>query len=207
MISRLQRSLLVQGDLIVSLATKTRVALPLPRTDTKSLNTAMIERSSDAFTAAGAGLAIGSLFGVLAGRSERETIAGGITGGITGGMLGLLLESISNGEQPATSDLAKAVRRGWGLTQGVFARLVGYSPRSVASYEITSMLTPTVARRYVEIGRLRQTLEGVMNSSSIDGWLETSNTAFDGSTPIELIERGEIDRIWTAIYDVAYGMS
>ena len=36
-------------------------------------------------------------------------------------------------------------------------------------------------------------------------WMKTANPAFDGSTPMQVIERGEIDRIWRMLYDVESG--
>ena len=31
-------------------------------------------------------------------------------------------------------------------------------------------------------------------------WLKTPNDGFDGSTPIQVIERGEIGRIWRTVH-------
>ena len=31
-------------------------------------------------------------------------------------------------------------------------------------------------------------------------WLQEPNLAFDGSTPLQVIERGETDRLWKMIY-------
>jgi hypothetical protein len=36
-------------------------------------------------------------------------------------------------------------------------------------------------------------------------WLKTPNEAFDGSTPLQVIERGESDRIWRMIYQLQTG--
>jgi hypothetical protein len=38
-------------------------------------------------------------------------------------------------------------------------------------------------------------------------WLETSNSAFEGSTPVQVIERGESDRIWRMIWELRGGNS
>ena len=32
------------------------------------------------------------------------------------------------------------------------------------------------------------------------GWLETPNDAFGGLKPLEVIKRGEIDRLWNMIF-------
>jgi hypothetical protein len=36
-------------------------------------------------------------------------------------------------------------------------------------------------------------------------WLKTPNKTFDGSQPLQVIERGEIDRIWRMIYFLESG--
>jgi hypothetical protein len=39
----------------------------------------------------------------------------------------------------------------------------------------------------------------------VTAWLETPNEAFDGSTPLQVIERGESDRLWRMIYFLRSG--
>ena len=36
-------------------------------------------------------------------------------------------------------------------------------------------------------------------------WLKDPNPAFDGSTPLQVIERGETDRIWRMVYELESG--
>lgn len=45
----------------------------------------------------------------------------------------------------------------------------------------------------------------VMEEGKLDHWLKEPNTAFDGSTPLQVIERGESDRLWRMIYQVQTG--
>jgi hypothetical protein len=52
----------------------------------------------------------------------------------------------------------------------------------------------------VELRRLQQALAGVMKSTFIGEWLQTPNRAFDGLKPLEVIERGQIDRIWRMLH-------
>ena len=44
-------------------------------------------------------------------------------------------------------------------------------------------------------------------SSQVGSWIETSNPAFEGSTPVQVIERGESDRIWRMIWELRGGNS
>jgi len=54
---------------------------------------------------------------------------------------------------------------------------------------------------------LRAALATVIDELSADGWLERPNKQFDGSTPLQLIERGETDRIWRMISQLRDGNS
>lgn len=58
-----------------------------------------------------------------------------------------------------------------------------------------------------EIQRLVAALEEVVDASAIGPWLTTPNDAFDGLKPLEVIERGEIDRIWRMIYQLRSGIA
>lgn len=81
-----------------------------------------------------------------------------------------------------------------GLTQELFARVSGCSTRTIAEWERGEKLVNGV-QRLIEIQCLQQALAGVMRADFIGAWLETSNEAFSGMKPIEVIERGEVDRI------------
>ena len=50
-----------------------------------------------------------------------------------------------------------------------------------------------------EVDRVVEILSSVMAKKTIDKWLATPNGAFDGLTPLEVIERGDIDRIWRMV--------
>ena len=48
-------------------------------------------------------------------------------------------------------------------------------------------------------------LARVLKAEQIGHWLKAPNPAFDGSTPLQVIERGEMDRIWRMLYDIESG--
>jgi len=52
---------------------------------------------------------------------------------------------------------------------------------------------------------LYKALGKVVKRESIGRWLENPQDAFDGSTPLQVIERGEIDRLWRMIYRLESG--
>ncbi len=62
-----------------------------------------------------------------------------------------------------------------------------------------------VAQHLAELERLTIALAEIMKRESIGPWLQTPNDAFDGLKPLEVIDRGEIDRIWTMIYHLRSG--
>ncbi len=62
-------------------------------------------------------------------------------------------------------------------------------------------------RRLLEIERFRGRLAEVVRPESIPAWLDTPNDAFEGLKPVEVIERGEIDRLWNMIFYLESGVA
>lgn len=91
------------------------------------------------------------------------------------------------------------------MNQTVFARLLPVSVRSLATLESGTPPTEVVTRRLVELKRLINGLSEVMKWESIGTWLQSPLDAFDGLKPLEVIDRGEIDRLWSMIYDLRSG--
>ena len=54
--------------------------------------------------------------------------------------------------------------------------------------------------------RVVDALAEVIQKDAIGPWLEQPNSGFDGLKPIEVIERGEVDRIWQMIYYLRSGV-
>ncbi len=94
----------------------------------------------------------------------------------------------------------------FGLTQPVVVRMTGYSPRSVASWSKGVKATEPARRKFTELVRLFDALADLMeNPKEVAEWLQEPNSAFDGSTPLQVIERGETDRLWKMIYVLESG--
>lgn len=92
------------------------------------------------------------------------------------------------------------------LNQTVFARLLPVSVRSLATLESGVPPTEVIARRLIELRRLINALSEVIKKDSLGAWLQTPNDAFDGLKPLEVIDRGESDRIWSMIYFLRSGV-
>jgi DNA-binding transcriptional regulator YiaG len=93
----------------------------------------------------------------------------------------------------------------YAMTQDVFTRLTGFSPRAVAHWVQGRKPSASTGRRLTEMKRIFAALETLIAKDAIGPWLKEANSAFDGSTPLQVIERGETDRIWRMIYELQSG--
>jgi DNA-binding transcriptional regulator YiaG len=109
------------------------------------------------------------------------------------------------GKNPKVS--VSAVRKQLGLSQGEFARVTGYSLRSIAGWETGKPLSDSARQKLVETERLRAALGEILPAKELREWMRASNPAFEGQTPIQVIERGEMDRIWRMIYQIDAGVA
>lgn len=97
-------------------------------------------------------------------------------------------------------------QKDFGLSQPVVVRLSGYSPRSVASWSKGVKATAPARRKFTELVRLFDVLADLMEDPrQVSEWMQEPNPAFDGSTPLQVIERGETDRLWKMIYALESG--
>src|SRR5437660_1155310 len=100
-----------------------------------------------------------------------------------------------------------ALRVKWRLPRKTFSRLTGFSERAIADWEKGKAISEPGLRRMREIERLQERLAEVVQPESIPQWLEAPNPALDGLKPLEVIERGEIDRLWDMIYYLESGVA
>jgi hypothetical protein len=107
----------------------------------------------------------------------------------------------------AKSGLILNLRERLQVKQAVFARLLSVSLRSLATLESGTAPTEAVARRLTELQRLTDSLTEVIKEESLGKWLETPNDALDGLKPLEAIERGQSDRLWSMIYFLRSGVA
>ncbi|MGA2619691.1 MAG: hypothetical protein ABSF26_18930 [Thermoguttaceae bacterium] len=101
----------------------------------------------------------------------------------------------------------REIRSSLGVSRKIFSRLIGFSERSIADWESGRRLAPGSQARMREIMRLHRALAKVMDPSFVGTWLEAPSDAFDGLKPLEVIERGEMDRIWRMIFFLESGVS
>lgn len=101
--------------------------------------------------------------------------------------------------------LLQQYRTEFRMPQPVVVRLTGFSPRSVAKWSEGILPSLKQEKALVEMDRLLDGLTRVMRPAQVGHWLKSPNPAFDGSTPLQLVERGEIDRIWRMLFDLESG--
>jgi transcriptional regulator with XRE-family HTH domain len=98
-----------------------------------------------------------------------------------------------------------SVRIEFGLTQKVFARLSGLSERTLATWERGGAVGEAARRSLAAADRLLTELAIVIRKPALPAWLDTPNPGFGGLKPLEVVERGEADRLWRMIYFLGSG--
>ena len=91
------------------------------------------------------------------------------------------------------------------ISYDTLTRITGFSPRAVVNWSRGNKPSASTSRRLTEIKRLFAALRGLISPEAIGPWLKEPNPAFDGSTPLQVIERGEADRIWRMVYELQSG--
>lgn len=106
----------------------------------------------------------------------------------------------------AQETLVASLRKALGINRKVFARLTGYSERAVAKWETGEKLSGASLQRMTEMRRLQEALATVMKAEFVPEWLQAPNNSFGGLKPIEVVERGQIDRLWHMIFELESGL-
>jgi len=91
------------------------------------------------------------------------------------------------------------------LVRPDLTRLTGYSQRAVDQWAAGDKPSGPAQKQLTEVVRLFDGLADIMETDYVGEWLKTPNEAFDGSTPLQVTERGELDRIWRMIYQLQTG--
>lgn len=95
-----------------------------------------------------------------------------------------------------------ALRSLLGLSQIELARATGYSLRAIAGWESGKPLSASARQKMIEAHRLREALAQIMPPIQVGAWMRTPNPSFECQTPIQVLERGEIDRLWRMIIQI-----
>jgi hypothetical protein len=99
----------------------------------------------------------------------------------------------------------RSVQSGWGMKVDSFSRLTGFSHRKIAQLRAGAPMTAATRQRLAELDRLRIELSEIVKADVLAKWMETPNDSFGGLKPLEVVERGETDRLWRMCYQLASG--
>jgi hypothetical protein len=61
--------------------------------------------------------------------------------------------------------------------------------------------------KFQETSRLQAALSELVPEHELGDWMRSPNAAFEGQTPIQVIERGESDRLWQMIFQIDAGVA
>lgn len=104
-----------------------------------------------------------------------------------------------------TSADVKALCETYDLKREELGRLTGFSLRALADWAAGELPSQPAKRRLHEVRRLLDALAEIVKPESIPKWLHQTNPAFAPLTPLQVIELGEIDRLWAMVYDLGSG--
>ncbi len=93
------------------------------------------------------------------------------------------------------------------LRREELGRLTGFSLRALAEWASGKLPSLPAKRRLQEVRRLLDALAEIVKSESIPKWLHQPNPAFNRLTPLQVIELGEIDRLWAMVHDLGSGQA
>jgi Protein of unknown function (DUF2384) len=101
----------------------------------------------------------------------------------------------------------RRLSRVYHLSNEALSRVTGASPRTVAYWNAGTPPQRSSAQKIREVTRLFDALADIIDKKVIGQWLQRPNQQFDGSTPLQVMERGETDRLWRMIWQLREGHS
>lgn len=110
-------------------------------------------------------------------------------------------------ERPVTANPLRRLARAYGLSNEILSRVTGAAPRTIAYWNSGKAPQRSSTQKVKEVTRLFDALADIIKAKAIGPWLQRPNKQFDGSTPLQVIERGESDRLWRMIWQLREGSS
>ena len=113
--------------------------------------------------------------------------------------------AVAGASPEKTADPVRRLSRTYHLSNEALSRVTGASPRTVAYWNAGMAPQRSSAQKLKEVTRLFDALADIIKAKVIGRWLHQPNSQFDGSTPLQVIERGETDRLWRMIWQLREG--
>ena len=108
-------------------------------------------------------------------------------------------------EVARTSSDVTTLCKTYDLKREELGRLTGFSLRALADWAAGDLPSQPAKRRLHEVRRLLDALSEIVKRESIPQWLHQRNAAFGNLTPLQVIEVGEMDRLWAMVHDLGSG--
>jgi len=94
----------------------------------------------------------------------------------------------------AADQIVRALGR-VGFTQKQIAKAAGATDRSVRNWAATGAIRPAYDERIRELSEVSLLLSDTLTPRGVTQWLNARNVLLDDQRPIDLISRGESDRV------------
>jgi hypothetical protein len=92
-----------------------------------------------------------------------------------------------------------------GMNYDMLAKALSVSRRSISGW-LSGLEPERINRvRINEFGRLVAELRSIIEPEKLRTWWNQPAENFGGSTPLQVLERGEIDRLWRMIWEIREG--
>jgi hypothetical protein len=92
-----------------------------------------------------------------------------------------------------------------GMNYDMLAKALSVSRRSISGW-LSGQEPERINRvRINEFGRLVAELRSIIKPENLKTWWYQPVESFGGSTPLQVLERGETDRLWRMIWEIREG--
>ncbi len=114
--------------------------------------------------------------------------------------------AVAKAKNSASNTPVASLRLALAMPRSKFARLVGRTERAVIDWESGKAQPQGLSQQRIrELERLTEALGALFDDKALGKWFDSPNPAFGGLKPIEVIERGETDRLWRMIFELKAG--
>jgi hypothetical protein len=106
-----------------------------------------------------------------------------------------------------TTEQVSILAKEAGMNYDMLAKALSVSRRSISGW-LSGQEPERINRvRINEFGRLVTELRTIIQPEKLKSWWNQPASNFGGSTPLQVLERGEADRLWRMIWEIREGNS
>jgi DNA-binding transcriptional regulator YiaG len=117
-----------------------------------------------------------------------------------------IASAVAQAKSLASDNPVASLRLALEMPRSKFARLLGRTERAIIDWESGNAQPQGLSQQRIrELERLTEALRGLFDAKALGSWFDSPNPAFGGLKPIEVIERGETDRLWQMIFELRAG--